>query len=53
VEFLAISLAVGNLAGGRWLGPDWAPEWMLVIFGLFITGLWLVEGGESKNRSEP
>ena len=50
---LAIALALGNLAGGRWLGPDWAPEWILVIFGLFTAGLWLAEGGESKNRSEP
>ena len=53
VQFLAIALALGNLAGGRWLGPDWAPEWILVIFGLFTAGLWLAEGGESKNRSEP
>ena len=53
MQVLAVVLAFGNLVGGRWLGPKWAPEWILVIFVLAVAGLWLEAGVESKERSDP
>ena len=53
MQALTIIVALGNLVGGRGLGPMWAPEWILAMLVLFVAGLWLDAGGKSKDRSEP